>query len=124
MRWAGEGSELWRVRVDLFDERQDPRRQIDRVAKALGDLLTAKDGVKSGSDVGADQGTGASSRPVVGMLFWVRADDVGQAATTAVEIARRAGANSGVGPELYDVVVLPRAAVVLPNDPRYPQMPD
>jgi hypothetical protein len=58
------------------------------------------------------------------MTFWVRADDVGAASETAVETARRAGANSGVGPELYDVVVIPRTSVALPNAPHYPTMPD
>jgi len=123
MRWAGVGSELWRVRVDLFAEPRDPRRQIDRVAERLRNLLTTNDGDPK-LDMGLDQGTGATSRPVVGLLFWVRADDVGGAATTAVEVARRAGENEGVGPELYDVVVIPRAAVVLPSDPQYPSMPD
>ena len=126
MRWAGTGAELWRVRVDLFAELRDPRSQIDLVVKGLRGLLTFEDRAVSGSDVGADQGTGAGARPVVGLLFWVRADDVGGAATTAVDIARRAaaGADVGVGPDLYDVVVIPRAAVVLPGDPRYPRMPD
>ena len=122
MRWAGVGSGLWRVRVDLFAERQDPRRQINRVAERLKNLLPTNDGDPK-LDIGLDQGTGATGRPVVGLLFWVRADDVGGAAVTAVEVARRAGENEGVGPELYDVVVIPRAAVVLPNDPRYPPMP-
>jgi hypothetical protein len=77
-----------------------------------------------GGGVGADHGLGIEGRPVVGLTFWVRADDVGQAAKTAVESARRAGTESGVGSELYDVVVIPDAAVAIPDDPRYPQMPD
>jgi hypothetical protein len=54
----------------------------------------------------------------------VKADDVGGAATTALDVARQSGNGAGVGPELYDVTVIPRAAVVLPNDPHYPRMPD
>ena len=42
----------------------------------------------------------------------------------ALDIARQAGKSAGVGPEPYDVTVIPQAAVVLPNDARYPQMPD
>ena len=61
---------------------------------------------------------------MIGLSFWVRADDVGQAARTAVETARRAGADSGVGTDLYDVVVIPNAAVTRPDDPAYPPMPD
>lgn len=124
MHWAGQGSELWRVRVDLFAERREPaRRQVGDIAGRLKTLLTQNDGdAKTG--IGVDQGTGATNRPVIGMSFWVRADDVGSAATTAIEIARRAGANEGAGPDLYDVVVIPRDAVVLPDDPTYPRMPD
>jgi hypothetical protein len=61
---------------------------------------------------------------VVGLLFWVQADDVGEAARIAVDTARRAGAGCGVGPELYDVTIIPLNAVVLPDDPQYPSMPD
>jgi hypothetical protein len=54
----------------------------------------------------------------------VRADDVGQAASLAVETARRAGAESGVGTDLYDVVVIPSGSVSWSDDPAYPAMPD
>jgi hypothetical protein len=126
MRWAGQGAELWRVRVDLFAAPLE-RRQGDTVvtvAKHLKSLLLFRDDDPSGSDIGVDLGTGAARRSVVGLLFWVRADDVGGAAATALDIARQAGGVAGVGPELYDVTVIPRAAVVLPGDTRYPRMPD
>jgi hypothetical protein len=123
MRWAGVGAELWRVRVDLFAQPHDSRRQINQVAEALRGLLTANNG-DARPDIAVDQGTGTTTHPVVGLLFWVKADDVGGAATTALDIARQAGNRAGVGPELYDVTVIPRAAVVLPNDRRYPRMPD
>jgi len=62
---------------------------------------------------------------VVGLVFWVRADDVGAVAARAVEVARVAGGAAGVGPELYDVTVIPRDAVVTGSDPAaYPLMPD
>jgi hypothetical protein len=124
MRWVGDGSELWRVRVDLFA----PDRDAGRVAEAhlaLQRQLTASDDTATRpGEVGADQGTGIAGRPVIGLSFWVRADDVGQAARIAVETARRAGADSGVGTDLYDVVVIPDAAVARPDDPAYPPMPD
>jgi hypothetical protein len=123
MHWAGGGAELWRVRVDLFAGPHDPRRQIEQVADALRSLLVADDGDARG-DIGVDQGTGVTTRPVVGMLFWVKADDVGAAGTIALDIARQAGRRAAVGPELYDVTVIPRAAVVLPNDPDFPRMSD
>ncbi len=123
MRWAGEGSDLWRVRVDLFAIDGDGRR-VATVTRTLRRLLTSGDEDASSDLIGVDQGTGIADRPVVGLLFWVRADDVGVAARTAVETACRAGASSGVGPELYDVTVVPSAAVALPNNPSYPPMPD
>jgi hypothetical protein len=123
MRWAGEGSELWRVRVDLFAVDGNPRR-VGETSEALRGLLTSKDDDVSSDLIGTDQGTGVSDRPVVGITFWVRANDVGGAAVTAVETACRAGVSSGIGPDLYDVVVIPGAAVALPNDPDYPTMPD
>jgi hypothetical protein len=122
MRWVGDGSDLWRVRVDLFavGERCDVRAASEALHQ-----LTFDDGEpRVGGGVSADQGRGIEGRPVVGLTFWVRADDVGQAATTAVAAARRAGAESAVGADLYDVVVIPSAAVARPNGRDYPPMPD
>jgi hypothetical protein len=124
VRWVGEGSGLWRVRVDLFAEHDDGAR-VRTAHQALKRQLTFDDGEADmvGAS-GADQGIGIEGRPVVGLLFWVRADDVGLAAKTAVETACRAGTESGLGSELYDVVVIPSAAVASPDDPAYPRMPD
>jgi hypothetical protein len=122
MRSVGEGSSLWRVRVDLFAA-DDSGERVDRCTHAMDALLVNDEGV--GSGVGVDQGTGITRRPVVGLSFWVRANDVGSAATTAVDAATRAGAAAGgVGPDLYDVVVIPENAVARPDDPGYPDMPD
>lgn len=124
MRWVGDGSELWRVRVNLFAADRDGAR-VGAAHEALQRQLTASDETAPRpGEVAADQGTGIEGRPVIGLSFWVRADDVGQAARTAVEAARRAGADSGVGTDLYDVVVIPNAAVAQPDDPAYPPMPD
>jgi len=122
MRWVGEGSGLWRVRVDLFAKDESPTRGKAAHDALLRQLISG-DG-KPGVGVGADLGSGIEGRPVVGLSFWVRADDVGQAANSAVEAARRAGIESGAGSELYDVVVVPDTAVVMPGDPSYPPMPD
>ena len=113
---------MWRVRVDLFADDGDGHRMSACVEELRGRLSPVGDDAYS--DVGGDQGTGATDRPVVGLLFWVRADGVGDAADIALEAARDAGRNHGVGPELYDVVVIPRDAVVSPGDPNYPSMPD
>ena len=123
MRWVGEGSELWRVRVDLFAPTSDGS-VVSRIHETLGRLLIHSDERVVRGDVGVDQGTGAAGDSVVGMLFWVRADDVGDAARLAVDIAQRAAAVHDVGPQLYDVTVIPIAAVVSPEDPSYPRQPD
>jgi hypothetical protein len=60
---------------------------------------------------------------VIGLVFWVRADEVGEAARLAVETARRAGAESGVGPELYDVIVSPSTAVRHPGEGDHAYLP-
>jgi len=124
VRWVGEGSELWRVRVDLFVERVRPAKsQIIEIAERLTSALTGNDG-DARSGIGIDQGTGTANRPVIGLCFWVRADDVGQAALTADDVARRASASAGAGPDLYDVTVIPRNAVSYLKDAKYPPMPD
>lgn len=122
MGTTGTDANLWRVRVDLFavdDDGSRVGRAVDELRRMLQD-----DGRATNADVGGDQGLGVTGRPVVGLLFWVDADDVGEAAATAVRAARRAGAGHGVGPDLYDVTVIPREAVVRPGDPGYPAMPD
>lgn len=121
MRWIGDGLNLWRVRVDLFAA-DDRGNRVSACATELDRLLIGDDG--SGGGTGADQGLGVAGKPVVGLLFWVRADDVGSAAVLAVETARLAGRPHGVGPRLYDVTVIPEDAVALPGDATYPEMPD
>src|SRR5436305_8763183 len=111
VHWVGDGTRLWRVRVDLFAPDSESSR-VPATHEALQRELTETDGaVRPWGDSAADQGRGIEGRPVIGLVFWVRADDVGTAASLAVEAARRAGAESGAGPELYEVVVLPSTAV-------------
>lgn len=100
-------------------------RQRNRVSACAGELDRLLTGDRaSGGGPGADQGLGVEGLPVVGLLFWVRANDVGTAAVLAVETARLAGRSHGVGPRLYDVTVIPEDAVAPPRDPAYPAMPD
>ena len=122
--WVGDGSELWRVRVDLFAPDHDGARVVATHEALQGQLTRTDREVRRPGDSAADQGLGLEGRPVVGLLFWVRADEIGQAATLAAETARHAGAESGVGRELYDVVVIPYASVADRYDPHYPRQPD
>ena len=123
MRWIGSGSDLWRVRVDLFVEGDGPV-EVQRCREALEQLLVDADGAADGSGVGVDQGTGVEGSAVVGQIFWVRGNDVGEVATLGVATATRAGRSLGIGPRLYDVVVIPRQAVVAPDDSTCPRLPD
>jgi hypothetical protein len=123
VKWVGSGSALWRVRVDL-SAIDDEQSRVWACAEELCGLVTEADGLDDVGAMSADHGRGIEGRPVVGMLFWVRADDVGKAAVLAVETARVAGGQHGVGPDLYDVTVIPEAAVVRQRGPSYPTMAD
>jgi hypothetical protein len=83
VHWVGAGSELWRVRVDLFTPDTESGR-VPEAHQALQHQLTETDGaVRPWGDSAADQGLGREGdRPVVGLVFWVRADEIGQAANT------------------------------------------
>lgn len=127
MRWVGRGSQLWRVRVDLFVSDNGPAR-VQTATDNLRSLLEGN--ATETADFGVDQGTGVAGHPVVGLVFWVRADDVGQAAITAAATAQHAIAGrtevtvSDLAKDLYDVTVIPAHAVVFPDKSSYPEKPD
>jgi hypothetical protein len=114
VRFAGSGTDLWHVRVDLIAP-DDNGRKVTPVAEELRRLLNEDDRDLPGGG-GADQGIGVEGQPVAGLVFWVRADDVGAAAMTALQTARRAGSVADVGPEYYDVSLVPRSAILVPED--------
>jgi hypothetical protein len=123
VRVVGQGAALWRGRVELFAE-DDSAHRVGAGAISLEQLLPHDDGGALpgiGADHGVDQGIGDAAWPVVAFLFWVYADDLGRAALTAVDFARLAGRDVGVGPRLYKVTVLPADAVARPDDPLYPE---
>jgi len=124
VRIVGHGEALWRVRVELFTEDGNAMHRIGASAVALEQLLPDDDGETLpgiGGDHGVDGGIGDARFPVVGFLFWVRADALGEAAETAVEFARHVGRWPGAGPGLYKVVVLPADSVARLDDPLYPE---
>ena len=115
------------MRVDLFAAGGGSDR-VPATHQALQRELTETDGaVRPWGDSAADQGRGIEGQPVIGLVFRVRADEVGQAASLAVETARRAGVETGVGPELFDESVFPSTSVRWSGDgdPAYlPPQPD
>lgn len=102
----------------------DTAKWVSIASQGLRPLLTDEEGRVPRGACGVDQGLGVAKRPVVGLLFWVRADDVGRAALVAVETARRALTGHLENAALYDVTVIPEAAVAREDDPLYPAMPD
>jgi hypothetical protein len=113
MLHAGDGVHAWHVRVDLIAPDNDGAR-VGLVADALRQQLQGTHEGR-GWGAGVDQGTGVEGQAVIGLSFWVRADDLGGAALTALETARRAGAAAEVGPDYYDVSLVPRSSVVVPE---------
>jgi hypothetical protein len=63
-------------------------------------------------------------QPVLGLTFWVKADDVGSAASTVLATARQAGASADAGPEYYDVTLVPSTAVLMRADDHITDMAD
>ena len=96
---VGVGESRWFVRVEQF-VMGDSARLVGPAARKLNELLVDDSDSPRG---GADQGTGMAS-PVVGLTFIVRADGPGEAATLAVQIARRALGEEERG--LYGVTVI------------------
>ena len=124
VRIVGRGEALWRVRVELFAPDGEFHR-VGACSVALDRLLPDDDGETLpgiAGDHGVDQGIGDSTTPVVGFLFWVQADNLGDPAQTAVDFAKRVGRSPKVGPRLYKVTVLPADAVARPNDPPHPEL--
>jgi hypothetical protein len=125
VQWVGDGSELWRVRVDLFAPDHDAGR-VPVTDEALGRQLTETDGVaRKPGDWVADQGLGREGeRPGIGFVFWGirRRDRIGGHARGQ----RRSPGGSGkrVGTEWYDVSIFPHAAIADRYGDPYPQQPD
>ncbi len=119
VRWAGEGAELWFVRVEMFVE-DDSGRHVGPVWNALSDLLVHGDPNSRGGH-GCDQGTGMAT-PVIGMVFSVAADTPGEAAQTAVDVAGAALGNNDSG--LYGVSAFPHKTAPAVRSEEYPSLND
>jgi hypothetical protein len=117
------GRELFRVRVDLFTDVAEPNSAVGPCAERLRDVLGIPSGQRVRGEMGVDRGIGVEGDPVIGFLFWVRGDDVGEAARTALATARAAGMECGAGPRYYDISLVPADVVVMPDEP-FPRMAD
>lgn len=122
MKWVGVGPELFSVRVDLVAPDGDSQ-WVGLLADALIRQLPFGDG-RDRAFAGVDQGRGHEGSPVVGLTFMVRATDFGGAAQQAIDTALAAGADAGLRGRVYDVVLVPEDALVLPEAEREIPMPD
>ena len=122
MLFVGKGRELWHCRVDLIAPDDDGRR-VSRAAQGLRPLLRGEN-TGPGHGYGVDQGKGDEGQPVLGLTFWVKADEVGPAASTALATARQAGASADAGPEYYNVTLVPRSAILMRADDHAIDMAD
>jgi hypothetical protein len=122
VKWVGEGPELFSARVDLTAP-DDDARWVRLVAASLMQRLPFSNGTGRAL-IGVDQGRGHEDAPVVGLTFLLRATDFAGAARLAVETAVAAGADAGLTGKVYDVVLVPEDALVLPEEERRIPMPD
>ena len=117
-RWTGTGGERWHTRVEACVD-GDSAHLLASAARAVSEQLEHGDPADRGGR--ADQGTGIAA-PVVGLTFMVAADDPGQAAQTAVDVAVRAlGADSR---GLYGVSVFRASAAPACPSEDYPPLMD
>lgn len=82
-RWTGTGSEAWHTRVEVCVD-GDSARLLAPAAQAVSKQLEHGGAEDRGGR--ADQGTGLAA-PAVGLTFMVAADEPGQAAQMAVDVA-------------------------------------
>jgi hypothetical protein len=88
-------------------------------AEALQLLLTG--GNRDDPFGAVDQGTGIAE-PVIGMVFSVAADGPGEAADTAVSVAKQALGDKALA--LYGVSAFPHATAPEQRDQSYPSLND
>jgi hypothetical protein len=115
VRVIGEGKDLWRVEVVLWAGEPEASRigellnavAVARVASDEDDPSVLRDVERAWSyDMQPPEGG-------VGVACWVRADSVGGAAEEGWRVVREAaGTTLGVDARLWDLRVIPRAAIL------------
>lgn len=115
MRAVGEGREVWRVEIVLGT--REP--EADRVRELLSGVGAATEPSLEDDQLRVPDVEPAWSYDAqppeggVGVACWVRSDSVGEAADTAWRVVQEAAvAVLGVEAPLWDLRVIPRAAIV------------
>jgi hypothetical protein len=125
VRAVGDGSDLWRVEIVLWTHEPEADR-AEELLRAVGAAA-----VTSGDDdpVGLPDVEHAWSYDIqppeggVGVACWARSDSVGGAAEVAWRVVREAAATVlGVEARLWDLRVIPRAAILAAPDQGTPLM--
>jgi hypothetical protein len=110
MQAFGSGAEHWRVRVAVLANGATIH-DMEAVIERLRRRLEAQPGVDDGWGVCGEYSTGEAGDQVVGASFWVAADDVGDAASTAVAtLVTECEGLTGRSHHLYEVLVVPHGA--------------
>lgn len=123
VRAVGQGSDLWRVEVVLWAREPEADRVqalLDAVAAVA--LTSVEDDKVALPDV--ERAWSYDIQPPeggLGVACWARSDSVGDAAETAWRVVRDAAAAVlGEEPRLWDLRVIPRAAILAAPDPGTP----
>jgi hypothetical protein len=113
MRVVGEGSNLWRVEVVLWVHEPDVKtvaQLLDVVASVSSHVDEDQPGVRD-----VDRAWSYDIQPPeggVGVALWGRSGTVGSAAETGWTVVRDAATSTlGEVPRLWDLRVIPRAAI-------------
>ena len=114
MRAVGEGDDLWRVEVVLWTLEPEAHRVQELLnAVAAATVTSDEDDQPVLPDV--EQAWSYDIQPPeggVGVACWVRSDSVGDAAETGWgEVREAASATLGADARLWDLRVIPRAAI-------------
>ena len=110
MRSIGDGTDLWYVRVVMKTDEAN----ADAGARLLPHLENLLTGAREDFDLCTEVGIGETGDTTIGANYWVRADDVGEAARIAVRTMELSVQAAGVASRgLYEVTVVPRHAVVV-----------
>jgi hypothetical protein len=114
MRAVGQGHDLWRVEIVLWT-REPGSDQVHELLNAVAAATsTREDDLSVLPDV--EQAWSYDIQPPeggVGVACWIRADTVGDAAETGWSVVRDAAAATlGAEARLWDLRVIPRAAIL------------
>jgi hypothetical protein len=119
MRAVGEGNDLWRIEVVLW-AREPGAERVQEFLNAVAAATVTSDEDEQSVLPDVERAWSYDIQPPaggVGVACWVRSDSVGDAAETGWELVRDAAAATlGAEARLWDLRVIPRAAILAAPD--------